>query len=110
MHKFIFSTEFNNEKERFWTLTKIADPKGGGVTMRSALNLDPWSIPAVPTTTSSLDPETGVTTTTSSSELENGGAFPTTPDPVVRSHVLYSPELQTYEPILTKSDKTVNYL
>ena len=33
-----------------------------------------------------------------------------TPDPVVRSHVLYSPELQTYEPILTKSDKTVNYL
>lgn len=44
-----FSAEFNNETERYWTLTKIAGPKkDSAVTMHTTLNRDPSSIPGVP--------------------------------------------------------------
>ena len=63
MAKSSFSAKFCHEKERFWSMTKIAGPKGAGVTMRSALNVDPSTIPAVPNTPSS-------------SNLEDGGTSP----------------------------------
>ena len=60
MSKSSFSAEFCTDTECYWSMTKIAGPKGAGVTMRSAVNVDPSTIPQVPNKPSSS---------------EDGGAF-----------------------------------
>ncbi len=68
MNKSSFSSEFDHEKENFWSMTKINGPKGAGVTMHTTLNRDPMSISGEPTGTFR-----------SSFKLENGGTFEAPP-------------------------------